>query len=592
MSKGSYSYTVTAIWQSWTSVSAAAGATVSSGALARFIVSAPGSATAGASVSVTLTAQDSAGNTVVAYTGSQAISFSGPSNSPGGTAPAYPGSVSFSAGVGTASVTLYDAQSTTLTAAQGGASGTSGSITVAAGANHQIAASASSPQVAGTAFSVTLTAQDAWGNTPGTLSGTKSLSFSGPASSPNGSAPVYPATASFSAGHATASVTLKDAQTTTITASDTTDGFAGVASGAIVVGPATASSFRVATPASPTAGVAFSEAITALDAFGNTATSYTGSKTVAFSGPSSSPGGTAPLYPASVSFSSGVGSPSITLYDAQTTTLTATQGALTGISGSFTVGASSAASLTFTTQPAGVTAGASFTTQPVVTAKDAYGNVATGYAKTVTLSIKSGTGPTGAVLSGCTSALSAGVTTFSGCQVSLSGTGYQLTASDGTLTATSSTFTAAGSTTVTKTAAGSYTLTAPAGVTSFTFTIKGAGGGGGRSGAAGGGGGTVSGTITIPSSSSSTTFTVIVGGAGAGATGLTGGAGGASGTGCAAGGNGGTATTGGAGGVAAGEPPACTWPEHRPARSSPWAAAVGGWRREHARLVAPEAAVR
>ncbi|MGA8717482.1 MAG: hypothetical protein WB557_05715, partial [Solirubrobacteraceae bacterium] len=505
LSKGSYSYTVTAIWQSWTSVSAATGVTVSSGALARFIVSAPGSATAGASVSVTLTAQDSAGNTVVAYAGSQAINFSGPSNSPGGTAPAYPGSVSFSAGVGTASVTLYDAQSTTLTAAQGGASGTSGSITVGAGANHQIAASATSTETAGTAFSVTLTAQDAWGNTPGTLAGTKSLSFSGPASSPNGSAPVYPATARFSSGHATASVTLKDAQTTTITASDTTDGFAGVASGAIVVGPATASSFRVATPASPTAGVAFSEAITALDAFGNTATSYTGSKTVAFSGPSSSPGGTAPSYPASVTFASGVGGPSITLYDAQTTTLTATQGSLTGVSGSFTVGPSSAASLTFTTQPAGVTAGASFTTQPVVTAKDAYGNVATGYAKTVTLSIKSGTGPNGAVLSGCTSALSAGVTTFSGCQVSLSGTGYQLNAGDGTLTVASAAFNAAGSTTVTKTTAGSYTLTAPAGVTSFTFTIKGAGGGGGRSGAAGGGGGTVSGTITIPSSATSTT---------------------------------------------------------------------------------------
>ena len=506
LSKGSYSYTVTAIWRSWTSTSAAAPVTVLSGPLTQFVVTAPASATAGTAFSVTLTAQDAAGNTVVAYTGAQAIGFSGPSSSPGGTAPGYPASVAFSNGVGTASVTLYDAQSTTLTAAQGAATGTSGSITVGAGANHQIGASATSPQTAGTAFSVTLTAQDSWGNTPGTLSGTKNVSFSGPASSPNGSAPVYPATASFSAGHATVSMTLKDAQTTTLTVSDTTDGFGGVASGAIVVGPASASSFGVATPAAPTAGVAFSETLTALDAYGNTATSYVGAKTITFSGPAHSPGGTAPAYPASVSFSSGVGSASVTLYDAQTTTLTATQGVLTGVSGSFTVAPSSATSLTFTAQPAGVTAGASFTTQPVVTAKDAYGNVATGYAKTVTLAIKSGTGPTGAVLSGCTNALSAGVTTFSGCVVSLSGTGYQLTAGDGTLTATSSTFTAAGPTTVTKTATGSYTLTAPAGVTSFTFTMKGAGGGGGRSGAAGGSGGTVSGTITIPFSATSTTF--------------------------------------------------------------------------------------
>jgi hypothetical protein len=548
LTKGSYSYTVTAIWRSWTSSSAAAPVTLSSGALGKFVVTAPASATAGTSFSVTLTAEDAAGNTVVAYTGSQTIGFSGPSNSPGGTAPAYPSSVSFSNGVGTASVTLYDAQSTTLTAAQGAATGTSGSVAVAAGANHQIAASATSPQTAGTAFNVTLTAQDSWGNVPGTLSGTKNVSFSGPASSPNGSPPVYPATASFSAGHATVSITLKDAQTTTLTASDTTDGFAGVASGAIVVGPGAASSFGVATPAAPTAGAAFSEAITALDAYGNTATGYTGSKTVTFSGPSSSPGGTAPAYPASVTFTSGVGTPSITLYDAQTTTLTATQGALSGVSGSFTVAPSSAASLTFTTQPAGVTAGASFTTQPAVTAKDAYGNVATGYAKTVTLSIKTGTGPTGGALSGCTGALSAGVTTFSGCEVSPNGTGYQLTASDGTLTANSSTFTAAGSTTVTKTAAGSYTLTAPAGVTLFTFTMKGGGGGGGRSGASAGGGGTVSGTIAIPFSATSTTFTVVVGGAGAGSTGTAGGTGGASGTGCAAGGSGATGSTSGGGG--------------------------------------------
>jgi hypothetical protein len=550
LSKGSYGYTVTAIWQSWTSTSAAAPVTVSSGPLAKFTISAPASATAGSPLSATITAQDAAGNTVVAFTGSQAINFSGPSNSPNGTAPGYPASVSFASGVGTASITLYDAQTTTVTATQGAVTGTSNSFTVAAGANHQIAASASSPQVAGTAFNVTLTAQDAWGNVPATLSGTKSVSFSGPASSPNGSAAVYPVTVNFTGGTATASVTLKDAQTTTLTVSDTTDGFSGVASAGIVVGPAAASTFGVGVPAAPTAGAAFNETISALDAYGNTATGYSGAKTVTFSGPSSSPGGTAPAYPASVTFASGVGSPSITLYDAQTTTLTATQGSITGASGSFTVHANSATQLVFTTQPAGVTAGAAFTTQPVVTAKDVYGNVATGYAKTVTLSIKSGTGPNGAVLSGCTSSLSAGLTTFAGCEVSLSGAGYQLNATDGTLTATSTAFTAAGATTVTKTAAGTYTLTVPAGATSFTFTMKGAGGGGGDNpnGAAGGAGGTVSGTITIPSVATSTTFTVIVGGGGGGATSATGGSGGASGTDCAAGGRGGTGTSGGGGG--------------------------------------------
>ncbi len=547
LTKGSYSYTVTAIWQSWSTTSASTPVTVGSGVLARFVVSASSSATAGTAFSVTITAEDSSGNAVTSYTGSQSLNFSGPSSAPNGTAPAYPSSVSFSSGVDTASVTLYHAQTTTLTATQGSATGTSGSIAVVAGANHQIVASAGSAQTAGTAFNVTLTAQDAWGNVPGSLSGTKSVSFTGPASSPNGTAPTYPATVSFSGGTATASVTLKDAQTTTLTVADTTDGLVGVASSSITVASTSAASFGLSTPA-PTAGTAFSETLTALDTYGNTATGYTGSKTVTFTGPSSSPGGTAASYPSSVSFSSGVGSGSVTLYDAQSTTLTAKQGAITGTSASFTVQPASAASLVFTTQPAGVTAGSAFTTQPVVTAKDGYGNVATGYAKTLSLSIKSGTGPNGATLSGCTSSLSAGVTTFSGCQVSLGGSGYELNATDSTLTVTSASFTAASPTTVSKTTAGTYTLTVPAGLTSFTFTMKGAGAGGGRGGAAGGSGGTISGTVTLPLSVTSTTFTVVVGGAGGGATGLTGGSAGSGGAGCALGGSGGGGTTGAGGG--------------------------------------------
>ncbi|MGA8207409.1 MAG: hypothetical protein WB867_05230, partial [Candidatus Dormiibacterota bacterium] len=87
--------------------------------------------------------------------------------------------------------------------------------------------------------------------------------------------------------------------------------------------------------------------------------------------------------------------------------------------------------------------------------------------------------------------------------------------------------------TVTEAAAGTYPLSVPAGVTSFTFTMEGAGGGGGASGASGSAGGIVSGTITIPSSGSTTTFTVIVGGGGGGGVAPTGGSGGTSGAGCA-----------------------------------------------------------
>ena len=105
-------------------------------------------------------------------------------------------------------------------------------------------------------------------------------------------------------------------------------------------------------------GTAFNETITAYDAYGNLATGYTGSQAITFTGPSNSPSGTAPIYPATVNFNAGVGTASITLVDAQSTTLTATQGLATGTSASFTVGL--AATTTFTvTNSANATAGSS-----------------------------------------------------------------------------------------------------------------------------------------------------------------------------------------------------------------------------------------
>jgi hypothetical protein len=437
---------------------------------------------------------------------------------------------------------------TTLTAAQGSASGTSKSLTVSPGANHQIAASTSTPQTAGTAFNVSLSAQDRWDNPTGNLSGSKAMAFSGPKAAPNGNSPSYPANVTFTAGAGTASVTLYDAQTTTITAKDSTDNLVGVASGSLTVNSASPQSFSVPTPTTRTAGTAFNEKLTAFDAYGNTATTYTGSQAVSFSDPASSPNGTAPTYPASVSFASGVGTASITLVDAQTTPLTATQGTLTGTSGSFVVQARTASQLTFLTQPGGASAGAAFSSQPVLTAFDSFGNTVTSYAKSVSLSIKSGTGTAGSILSGCTSSLSTGVTTFSGCQINNSGSSFQLSASDGSLTSTGNAFDVRGGTTVTESSPGTYSLTVPAGVTGFNFTMNGGGGGGGGAGASGAAGGTVSGTIVIPSSASSTTFTVIVGGGGASGAPASGGAGGSSGTGCALGGNGGAGATDGGGG--------------------------------------------
>ena len=87
LTKGTYTYTVTVVWRSWTATSARGQATLASGALSKFAVSAPSAATAGSSFTATITAEDAQGNVVPSYAGSQTIGFSGPASAPSGTAP-------------------------------------------------------------------------------------------------------------------------------------------------------------------------------------------------------------------------------------------------------------------------------------------------------------------------------------------------------------------------------------------------------------------------------------------------------------------------------------------------------------------------
>ena len=173
---------------------------------------------------------------------------------------------------------------------------------------------------------------------------------------------------------------------------------------------------------------------------------------------------------------------------------------------------------------------------------------------TVTVKVYLGATTGGTLVETLTATATAGSWTATGTPLILN-TQYtvQATQTDSagnTGTSAASTFTT-GTATVTKNLVGTYTLTVPAGITTFTFTMSGAGGGSGNGGAAGGAGGTVSGTITIPNSPTPTLFTVVVGGGGGGGTGV-GGAGGASGVGCALGGiggaGGGTTNAGGGGG--------------------------------------------
>ena len=87
-------------------------------------------------------------------------------------------------------------------------------------------------------------------------------------------------------------------------------------------------------PSDQAVGTGFDVTITALDQYGNRAASYTGNETMIFSGPTGV--SVALVYPATVTFTAGVGTASpITLVDAERTTLTATDGLITGTSGDF-----------------------------------------------------------------------------------------------------------------------------------------------------------------------------------------------------------------------------------------------------------------
>ncbi len=119
--------------------------------------------------------------------------------------------------------------------------------------------------------------------------------------------------------------------------------------------------------------------------------------------------------------------------------LHATDGTLTAVNSSaFNVTAGTATKLVFTTSPTNSVAGSALATQPVVAVEDAYGNVATSFSSTITLTASGGT------LSSCGGlTASSGVVTVTGCTFSgTAGTNYTLTAAyTGLTSAKSASFT-------------------------------------------------------------------------------------------------------------------------------------------------------
>ena len=121
-------------------------------------------------------------------------------------------------------------------------------------------------------------------------------------------------------------------------------------------------------------------------------------------------------------------------------TLAASDGALAGAaSGSFGIGAASAAQLAFTQQPAGGTAGVTLDPAFAVTVEDSFGNTIATDSSSVTITLSSGTFASGGTTA--TAGAVSGVADFGSLVIDGAGS-YTLTAGDGSLTgAASGTFT-------------------------------------------------------------------------------------------------------------------------------------------------------
>lgn len=339
--------------------------------------------TAGTTFSVTVTAKDAHNNVATGYTGTVTLSsvqdafVSGTHAFVSGDAGTYTftGRAFHSAGAGR----IVHATDGTLSADATG-------VAVNAAAATQLTVTASSPQFAGGAFDVVVTAKDQYSNVATGYTGTVSFTTT---DTNLAFPPSLPSNYTFVGGDMgthifTGGVTLNTAASNTITATDTVTASITGTTSSILIGPASASHLVVSAPSTATAGSAFSVTVTAKDAFDNTDVAYAGDVTLTVG--TADAGKTLAahhVFTTGVSSDSGVHAfAGNILTVAQANTIHASDGSITGDSGSITVGPGAATHLQVTDDASNPqTAGTSF--HLTVQALDVYNNHATGYNGTV-----------------------------------------------------------------------------------------------------------------------------------------------------------------------------------------------------------------
>lgn len=358
------------------SVLGSATTSVSSANVANFSVSVSGPVVAGSATTVTVKAQDSYGNVSSDYRGT--VSFSSSDVQAG-----LPANFTFNnkeAGIAVFTVTLKTAGLQSITVVD---SDNPTVVGVASGLNVQSASTAGSfvvsgfeSSTAGTAGSFTVRVKDTFGNWASNYRGTVSFSSSDAQAG-------LPATYTFTAADAgthTFSATLKTAGLQSINVKDSVTATAVGSQTNILVTASTASTISVSGFAATTAGVAKSFTVTAKDAFGNTSPSFIG--TVSFT--SSDSKASVPNAYTFTPSDAGVHVFSAILKTAGSQSITAkdSTGVLVGNQVGINVTAAAAASFSLSV-PTSIVQGIGF--KVTVTARDAFGNIATGYLGKVSL---------------------------------------------------------------------------------------------------------------------------------------------------------------------------------------------------------------
>ena len=351
------------------------------GTVTQFALTGLATMAAGATNNLTIVAEDTYGNKVTTYSGSQNLIFSGASTAPNGTQPSVTNSsgaaisfgsttaINFTSGQATVSgssngvMSLYKAETANIVVTQGSISNSSDPLQVivsSTGTATQFSlTAATTTPTAGAADNLTITAEDTYGNTVTTYTGSKSLTFSGASAIGSNNPTVTNASASATNFGTAESITFASG-----VASPTTTGASGQAE--------------------------------------------------------------------------------MTLYQTGTDSIVVSAGSINNGSGlSVTVGTPGASQLVFGQQPSNAYLGLSMSPAVTVLIEDQYGNLISSNSSIALTVTTNPCGGSPVVTNGTVSAVS-GTATFSSLQISKECIGYALTATDGhdgNLTVPSTTFT-------------------------------------------------------------------------------------------------------------------------------------------------------